>query len=437
MSTPARLLARTDQLARDLLADPDTSVGLGSYRNWQDMAHQAAEAWRAADQSARTSLEPDPFLGIQSMISNAGQPGALRSGGTDARVTALTIQLGRLTSHYRFEPGSPTTSSAARVQRVQGSVLHAGYLVTHAAGLALRRELAATKDPDLLAKIGRARETVGIAEQILDVHLHHKAARSGADQRLDIALTRWAATAHEVLSEQPPEPKNNYIISDVQHGLLAHTAALLETGAQPGRAGNDRLVEQRERVLPALVRSADHWRRVRQAWAGLAAPTTGISRELAVAARVLNQALRDPELDRRGLAGHLMAGALGAGVDSARGLVDAFDSDRLRAPTDVVVTLTRDVLARTPETDSYQVWMGMTRYAGRAPIALPDPLREVLTRTALRNVEAATTLQSASHGLLDTSTHIPPTVHRGRSPGVRVAARAVTIRARDPVGPRR
>ena len=438
MSTPAQLLARTDQLARELLAEPDTSVGLGSYRNWQDMIHLAAEAWRAADQFPRTSLGPDPFLGIQSMINNAGQPGASRSGGTDARVTALTIQLGRLTSHYRFEPDRPAASSAARVERVQGSVLHAGYLVTHAAGLALRRELAAaTKNPDLLAEIGRARETVGIAEQILDVHLHHKPARSVADQRLDIALTRWAATAHKVLSEQPSEPKNNYIISDVQHGLLAHTAALLRTAAQPGRAGNDWLVEQRERVLPALVQSADHWRQVRQAWAGLAAPTTGISRELAAAARVLNQTLRDPELDRRGHAGHLMAGALGAGVDTARGLVDAFTSDRLRAPTDVVVTLTRNILARTPETDGYQVWMGMTRHAGRAPIALPDPLREDLTRTALRNVEAATTLQSASHGLLDTSTHIPPTVHRGRCPGVRVADRAVTVRARDAVGPRR
>jgi CBS domain-containing protein len=176
---------------------------------------------------------------------------------------------------------------------------------------------------------------------------------------------------------------------------------------------------------------------VRQAWAGLAAPTTGISRELADAARVLSQTLRDPELVRRGHAGHLMAGALGAGVETARGLVDAFNSDRLRAPTDVVVTLTRDVLARTPDTDAYEVWMGMTRHAGRAPIALPDPLRDDLTRTALRNVEAATTLQSASHGLLDTSTHIPPTVHRVRSPGVDAADRAVTIRPRYPVGPRR
>jgi CBS domain-containing protein len=132
-----------------------------------------------------------------------------------------------------------------------------------------------------------------------------------------------------------------------------------------------------------------------------------------------------------------MAGALGAGVETARGLVDAFNSDRLRAPTDVVVTLTRDVLARTPDTDAYEVWMGMTRHAGRAPIALPDPLRDDLTRTALRNVEAATTLQSASHGLLDTSTHIPPTVHRVRSPGVDAADRAVTIRPRYPVGPRR
>ena len=437
MSTPAQLLARTDQLARDLVADPDTSVGLDPYGNWHDMIHQAAEAWRAADQSRRTSLGPDPFLGIQSMINNAGQPSASRSGGTDARVTALTIQLGRLTTHYRFKPDHPATSSAARAQRVQGSVLHAGYLVTHAAGLALRRELAATKKPDLLAEIGRARETIGIAEQILDVHLHHKPARSVADQRLDIALTRWTATAHEVLSGQPPEPKNNYIISDVQHGLLAHTAALLQTAAQSGRAGNDRVVEQRERVLPALVRSADHWRQVRQAWAGLATPTTGISRELADAARVLNQTLRDPELDRRGHADHLMAGALGAAVDTARGLVDAFDSDRLRAPTDVVVTLTRDVLARTPETGPYQVWMGMTRHAGRAPIALPDPLREDLTRTALRNVEAATTLRSASHGLLDTSTHIPPTVHRVRTPGIRVADRVVTTRPRDSIGPRR
>jgi hypothetical protein len=435
--TPAQLLARTDQLARDLLADPDTSVGLGPYRNWHDIIDQAAEAWRAADQSPHMSLGPDPFLGIQSMINNAGQPSASRSGGTDARATALTIQLGRLTTYYRFKRGHPATSSAVRAQRVQGSVLHAGYLVTHAAGLALRRELAATKKPDLLAEIGRARETVGIAEQILDVHLHHKPARSIADQRLDIALTRWTATAHQALSEQPPEPKNNYIISDVQHGLLAHTAAILQTAAQPGRAGNDRLVEQRERLLPALVRSAEHWRQVRQAWARLAAPTTGISRELADAARVLGQTLRDPELDRRGHAGYLMAGALGAGVETARGLVDAFNSDRLRAPTDVVVTLTRDVLARTPDTDAYQVWMGMTRHAGRAPIALPDPLRNDLTRTALRNVEAATTLQSASHGLLDTSTHIPSTVHRVHSPGVDAADRAVTIRARDPVGPRR
>lgn len=437
MSTPAHLLARTDQLARDLLADPDTSVGVDPYRNWHDMIHQAAEAWRAADQSPRASLGQDPFLGIQSMINNAVQPGALSSGGTDARVTALTIQLGRLTNHYRFEPKNRARSSTARAQRVQGSILHAGYLVTHAAGLALRRELAATKKPDLLAEIGRARETVGIAEQILDVHLHYKPARSVADQQLDIALTRWTATAHQVLSEQPPEPKNNYIISDVQHGLLAHTAASLQTAAQPGLAGDDRLAEQRERLLPALVRSTDHWRQVRQAWAGLAAPTTGISRELADAARLLNQTLRDPELDRSGHAGHLIASTLSAAVNIARGLADAFDSDRLRAPTDVVVRLTQSALDRLPDTNPYQVWMGIARHEGRAPIALPVPLREELTRNGLRNVEAAKTLRSASYSLLDTSTRISPTVHRVRSPGVQAADRAVANRSRDTVGPRR
>lgn len=437
MSTRAQLLARTDQLARDLLADPDTSVGLGPYQDWRDMIHQAAEAWRAADQTPGASLGQDPFLGIQSMINNAGQPSALSSGDSDARVTALTIQLGRVTNHYRFEPDHRARSSTARAQRVQGSVLHAGYLVTHAAGLALRRELAATKKPDLLAEIGRARETVGIAEQILDVYLHHKPARSLADQRLDIALTRWTATAHHVLSEQPPEPKNNYIVSDVQHGLLAHTAALLQTAAQPGQAENDRLAEQRERVLPALVRSADHWRQVRQAWAGLAAPTTGISRELADAARLLNQTLRDPELDRSGHAGHLIAGTLGAAVNIARGLADAFESDRLRAPTDVVVGLTRGALERLPDTNPYQVWMGMTRHEGRAPVALPVPLRDDLTQTALRNVEAAQTVRSAAHVLLDTSSHIPPTVDRVRSPGVQAADRAVATRPRDTAGPRR
>lgn len=436
MSTATPLLARTDQLARDLLADPDTSVGLGPYRNWHDMIHQAAEAWRAADQSPRTSMGLDPFIGVQAMIDNAGQPSLSHSASTDPRVTALTIQFGRLTSHYRFKPDQPDTTSAARDRRVQGAVLHAGYLVTHAAGLALRRELAATKNPDLLAEIDRARETIGIAEQILDVHLHHKPARSVDDQQFDIALSRWTATAHQVVSEQPPEPKNNYIISDVQHGLLAHTAALLPTAARSGPAGTDKLAEQRERMLPALVRSADHWRQVRQAWAGLAAPTTGISRELADAARILQQALRNPELDR-GNAGHLIAGALGAAVNLAQRLADAFESDQLRAPTDVVVSLTQGSLDRLPEANHYQVWMGMTRHEGRAPVALPIPLRRDFVQTALRNVEAARTVRSAAHVLLGTSSHVPPTIHRVRCLGVRAADRAVTTRPRDVVGPRR
>lgn len=436
MITPSQLLARTDQLARDLLADPDPSVGIGPYRNWHDMIHQAAEAWRAADQSSRTSLGLDPFLGIQAMIDNDGQPSPSHSGSTDPRVMAMTIQFGRLTSHYRFEGEQPGTTSAARDQRAQGSMLHAGYLVTHAAGLALRRELAATKDHDLLAEIGRARETVGIAEQILDVHLHHRPARSVAEEGLDVALTRWMATAYQILSERPPEPKNNYIVSDVQHGLLAHTAALLQAAGQPGRAGNGRLVEQRERLLPPLVRSADHWRQVRQVWAGLAAPTTGISRDLADAARILQQALRKPELDR-GNAGHLIASNLGAAVNIAQRLAEAFESDQLRAPTDIVVSLTQGSLDRLPEANHYQVWMGMTRHEGRAPVALPVPLRDDLTQTALRNVEAARTVRSAAHVLLDTSSHIPPTVDRVRSLGVQAADRVVATRLRDTAGPRR
>ncbi|WP_375426505.1 hypothetical protein [uncultured Friedmanniella sp.] len=436
MSTPAPLLARTDQLARDLLADPDLSVGAGPYRNWQDMINHAAQAWRAATSSLRTSASRDPFLGIQSMINNVGQPGPSRFDSTDPRVTALTLQFDRLTSHYRSDPAQSGAAATTGDQRGQGSMLHAGYLVTHAAGLALRRELAATKDPDLLAEIGRACETVGIAEQVLDVHLHWKPPHSVAGQRLDMALARWTATAHQVLSEQPPEPKDNYIISDVQHGLLAHTAALLQSAARSGPAGNDKLAEQRERVLPALVRSAEHWRQVRQAWAGLAAPRTGISRELADASRSLNQALRDPELDR-GNAGHLIGGSLGAAVNIARGLADAFDSDRLRAPTDVVVRLTQGALERLLDTNPFQVWVGMTRLEGRAPITLPVPLREDLTRTGLRNVDAAQLLRSAAHVLLDTSSHISPTVCRVRSPGVQAVDRAVPHRARDTVGPRR
>jgi hypothetical protein len=81
--------------------------------------------------------------------------------------------------------------------------------------------------------------------------------------------------------------------------------------------------------------------------------------------------------------------------------------------------------------------MGMTRHADRAPIGLPVPVREDFTRTALRNVEAAQAVRSAAHVLLDTSSHIPPTVHRVRSPGVQAADRAVTTRPRDTVGPRR
>ena len=174
MSSATPLLARTDQFARDLLADPDNSVGIGPYRGWLDMLHQAAEAWRTADQSPRTSLGLDPFLGVEAMIDNAGQPSPSHSASTDPRVMALTIQFGRLTSHYRFKPDQPDTTSAARDQRVQGAVLHAGYLVTHAAGIALRREFGATKKPELLAEIDRARETIGIAEQILDGHPHHR-----------------------------------------------------------------------------------------------------------------------------------------------------------------------------------------------------------------------------------------------------------------------
>jgi hypothetical protein len=434
VSTATQLLGRTDQLARDLLAAPDTSAGLGPYRGWQNMINQAAEAWRAADATFPVPPAPDPFLGIQAMINNGTQPST--PGGTDARVAALTIQLGRITSHYRFTPNSGSMT-AARSQRVQGSVLHDSYLITHAAGLALRRELAVTKGSALLAEIRRARDTLGAAEQILDVHLHHPPRRSAPDQRLDHALTQWTATAHQVLSEARPEPKNNYIISDVQHGLLVHTAALLAPRGRHDHTSRDVTAEARERLLPALRHSADNWGQVRQAWAGLAAPTTGISRDLADAARQLHQALRDPELDRRGNASHLIAGTLGAAVETARGLADAFNSDQLLAPADVVVTLTQGALNRRPEANPYQVWMGMSRHEGRAPIALPVPLREDLTRTALRNVEAAQTVRSAAHVLLDTSSHIPPTVYRVRSPGVQAADRAVTTRPRDTVGLRR
>ncbi|MGI8457475.1 MAG: hypothetical protein ACR2LI_05130 [Propionibacteriaceae bacterium] len=437
MSTATQLLGRTDQLARDLLAAPDTSAGLGPYRSWQDMMHQAAEAWRAADATFPVPPAADPFLGIQAMVNNGTQPSAHHPEGIDARAAALTIQLGRLTSHYRFKPDRSGPVAVVRTERVQGSVLHASYLITHAAGLALRRELAVTKGSALVADIRRARDTLGVAEQILDVHLHHPPSRPASDQQLDRALSQWTVTAHQILSEAVPEPKNNYIISDVQHGLLVHTAALLAPPGRHDHTSRDLAAEARERLLPALRHSADNWGQVRQAWARLAAPTTGISRGLADAARTLHQALRDPELDRRGNAGHLIAGTLGVAVETARGLADAFNSDQLRAPTDVVVTLTRGALNRLPEANSYQVWIGMTRHAGRAPIALPVPLREDLTRTALRNVEAAQTVRSAAHVLLETSSRIPPAVYRVRSPGVQAADRAITTRPRDTVGPRR
>ncbi len=412
MSSVRSLLVAADQQARAILLDgPDPRRANGRLLSWAETLETAAHTMAAmpgggatahyqdADalayaSRAAASIDRDSHRGWREI-----QPADRRV----ARICALLAEAGSRLQHERPGP--------ERAGDVSVAVLHTSWLLTHAVAISLTRhaqELRLVDPADPLADtISQLAERVRSVELVLDTRVNGRPPRDNHGQQtheagLAAALSTWTTTLQQVLGRQP-DPRHYTVAADVNLTLMARTAGLATAGAQAGTLPSR---DVHDRLVPVLENAARSWAGTRELWGALITPDTTGSRPLMQAAIGLRTALRDPGLSQRADTAGVLAAGLAASVEAAvlsrAGLIHLD-----LAPAVTVAALTEDLLIRNPDQAHRQftVWKSMDSTEGRAPITVPELLKEHLLRQADQTLTSSITARSAGNLLLPTSSH--------------------------------
>ncbi|SDS97367.1 hypothetical protein SAMN04488543_2753 [Friedmanniella luteola] len=142
------LLADSDLLARELLADPAAEVAAGLVRSWPGMIQAAVRVW-AALPTALAPAEVDPMArlagigaGVGQNISRAAWPGP---GLPDERLFEVGANLARaafLVERYGGDVQPTTPAVRGDLAAARARVIHTLYVATHATTIAVRTQAA-------------------------------------------------------------------------------------------------------------------------------------------------------------------------------------------------------------------------------------------------------------------------------------------------------
>ena len=429
MNDVGRLLVAADRQAREILLDgPDPERAKGLLLGWAEAMETAADTLTAIPDGKTSHQQAAEVLTQVSRASAAVHMDARRGWPDeqppDPRASRIAGFLAEAGQRLRDRTSNPSPQAT----EVSVSVVHTTWLLTHGVAISLARRAALqranTADPQAQA-VTLLAERVRSIEQLLDVQANRRPSQQpdepSPDARLVPAMTTWNTTMHAVL-DRYPDPCNYAIAADVNLALLARTAALTSTAAQSGRLPAD---DVRSRLLPALEEAAHSWTRTRDQWVSLITPDTSGSRPLMDAAIGLRTILRDPDLARGPNTPGVLAAGLAAGVEAA--VVSRTGLARLtEAPAVTVAKLTEEMFAAQPDQgfNRFTIWKSMARAEGRAPIVIPEPVRDYVLGQADQTVAASIQARSASSVLLPTGTYAASVMF--------IAARTNPVARREP-----
>ncbi len=424
------LLVAADRQAREILLDgPDPVRAKGLLLGWAEAMETAVDTLTAIP-GDKASLQQD--VDVLTQVSRASaavhmdaRRGWLDDQPPDPRALRVTGLLAKAGQRLRDRTSNPSPEAS----EVSVSVVHTAWLLTHGVAISLARRVntlqhANPADPQARA-VTLLAERVRSIEQLLDVqanrHPSQQPGEPSPEAGLVSALSAWNNTMHAVLGRHP-DPRHYAIAADVNLALLARTASLTSTAAQSERLPAD---DVRSRLLPALEVAARSWTRTRDQWVSLITPDTSGSRPLMDAAIGLRTILRDPDLARGPNTPGVLAAGLAAGVEAA--VVSRTGLARLtEAPAVTVAKLTEEMFAAQPDQgfNRFTIWKSMARAEGRAPIVIPEPVRDYVLGQADQTVAASIQARSASSVLLPTGTYAASVMF--------IAARTNPVARREP-----
>lgn len=412
MSSVQSLLVAADRQARAILLDgPDPGRAKGRLLSWAEAMETAAQTVSAMNGVGATAHCQDvDALAYASRaaasIDRDSHPGWREFQPADRRMARICELLAEAGSHLQRQQPGPEEAADVSV-----AVLHTSWLLTHAVAISLTRHAQELRRISsavpLVVTVTQLAERVRSVELVLDTRVNGRPLRDSHGQQtheagLGAALSTWTTTLQQVLGRQP-DPRHYTVAADVNLTLMARTANLATAGAQAGTLPSR---DVHDRLVPVLENAARSWAGTRELWGALITPDTTGSRPLMQAAIGLRTALRDPGLSQRADTAGVLAAGLAASVEAAvlsrAGLIHLD-----RAPAVTVATLTEDLLIRNPDQAHRQftVWKSMDSTEGRAPITVPELLKEHLLRQADQTLTSSITARSAGNLLLPTSSH--------------------------------
>lgn len=412
MSSVRSLLVAADQQARAILLDgPDPGQAKGRLLSWAETMETAAQTVAALNGVEATAHRQDVDAltyasRAAASIDRDAHRGWREIQPADRRVARVAELLAEAGSHLRRQQLGPQEAGDVSI-----TVLHTSWLLTHSVAISLTRHAQELRrvhpaDPQV-GTVSQLAERVSSVEQVLDTRVNGRPPRDGHGQKSDqagfaAALSTWTSTLQSVLGRQP-DPRHYTIAADVNLTLMARTANLATFAAHAGTLPSR---DVHDRLAPALEHAARSWASTRELWGALITPDTTGSRPLMQAAIGLRTALREPGLSQRADTASVLAAGLAASVEAAvlsqSGLIHLD-----RAPAVTVAALTEELLIRNPDQAHRQftVWKSMDSTEGRAPVAVPELLKEHLLRQADQTLTSSITARSAGNLLLPTSSH--------------------------------
>ena len=407
------LLTRADECARAVLMDSyDAGVAGQIVRGLPGVLRSAAAVWDEipTDQQPGDIATGTP-LATAAMIAAHLEQGDVGRGlsSSDPRIVTIGALLDEAGSAIGDRLISDSASGMTRqteAARLQVTVLHVGYVLTHAAANSATRQAALLADanPDLSRHFSLIATRIRGIEHMLDAHLHRPpqaasiagGVRSGGD-----ALDRVMRAAYQV---GPSGNAASYLVlADIGRAVTGTTARLAIESVQRDLVP---LTEVRDRLLPALQVSVRQWEASRQVWARLLAPADRPDPQLAVAGIQLQRELHHLDLPAHSGTMAAMTRVLTLASELAvlnhHGLASA---DR-KAPAAVVARLTSEALDHAPAgVGRVRTWLSVERIEGSAPVSLPDVARDHLDRQGHATLDAALAARSAGHALDDRTGH--------------------------------
>lgn len=319
------LLVDNDLVARRLLMDADMADPRALIRSWGEVVESAVDLWSSLP--PRNLGREDPRQGTIDQLSLATRQTVRRSwgtlwpgpGGGDPHLTEMASNFDRAADliqrlHERPKGTRMRDAAVADVEASRLRVMHSLYLVSHAMGRTLARELTGFDDRAASRErkhapetIGRFREHADSVEQLLgwEVAREWPAALRGEhhdpveNSRLAVRWAAWELQAQRALAHSPTTAtlaaiSDGQAVSLAGGNNLARAAALLDH-IDP--------TEYRDRIAPVLEATVGQWRAAAQMWRSLSPQgMRGVDSDLLLANRELRAAQVEIQRDRAVLA---------------------------------------------------------------------------------------------------------------------------------------